>query len=56
MLRAKISKNDSAARFSQTLGVDVYIGEARFGGPNLIMVEDQVLKFARAVIATGESS
>lgn len=51
-LRAKISPNDSAARF-RDLGVDVYFGEARFLGPSTIQVGDASLKFKKAVIATG---
>lgn len=51
-LRAGISLNDSAARF-QTLGVDVYLGEGRFSGPETIEVDGQVLRFARAAVCTG---
>jgi pyruvate/2-oxoglutarate dehydrogenase complex dihydrolipoamide dehydrogenase (E3) component len=52
-LRARISKNDSVSRFSQNLGVDVYIGEAHFTGPNEIHVDGKELRFSKAVIATG---
>ncbi|HKK29508.1 MAG TPA: mercuric reductase [Alphaproteobacteria bacterium] len=51
-LRAKISKHDSAARF-RDMGVDVYIGEGRFSGPDTVEVEGQTLMFNKAVIATG---
>ncbi len=51
-IRAKISHHDSAKRFSD-LGVDVFIGEARFTGPNTIEVGDRTLHFKKAVIATG---
>ena len=51
-LRAEISENDSATRF-QTLGVDVFLGEARFGGRDQILVGDTTLRFKKAVIATG---
>jgi pyruvate/2-oxoglutarate dehydrogenase complex dihydrolipoamide dehydrogenase (E3) component len=51
-LRAGISHHDSAARF-RGLGVDVYLGEARFTGPDRLEVGGQTLAFARAVIATG---
>lgn len=37
-LRAKIAPNDSARRFSETLGVDVFIGSARFTGRNTVEV------------------
>lgn len=51
-LRAKISPNDSAARF-RDLGVDVFLGEGRFTGPDAIEVGGQTLRFRKAVIATG---
>lgn len=51
-LRADISPNDSAERFRR-LGVDVFLGEARFGGPDRVLVGDCTLRFAKAVIATG---
>lgn len=51
-LRADISPNDSARRFRE-LGVDVFLGSARFTGPHSIGVGDQVLEFKKAVIATG---
>jgi pyruvate/2-oxoglutarate dehydrogenase complex dihydrolipoamide dehydrogenase (E3) component len=51
-LRADLSSVDSARRFAG-LGVDVFLGHARFTGPDRVMVGDQVLRFRRAVIATG---
>lgn len=51
-LRAEISPNDSAARF-RDLGVDVYLGEARFVSSNAVQVGDQLLQFRKAVITTG---
>lgn len=51
-LRAKISPNDSAARFRE-LGVDVYLGQAAFVGPNEVQVGDTSFKFKKAVVATG---
>ncbi len=51
-VRAELSRNDSVARFTG-LGVDVFLGDARFGGPNRIEVDGQTLSFRRAVIATG---
>lgn len=51
-LRAEISPNDSAARF-RDLGVDVFLGEARFTSSNTIQVGEQTLEFRKAVIATG---
>ncbi len=51
-LRADISPIDGAARFT-SLGVDVFLGHARFTGPDTVAVGDAQLKFRRAVIATG---
>ncbi len=51
-LRADISPNDSAKRFRE-LGIDVFIGDARFTGPNTVEVDGNTLRFARACIATG---
>jgi pyruvate/2-oxoglutarate dehydrogenase complex dihydrolipoamide dehydrogenase (E3) component len=52
-IRAGISPNDSARRFSEHYGVDVYFGSARFTGPNAVDVDGARLRFAKAVIATG---
>jgi pyruvate/2-oxoglutarate dehydrogenase complex dihydrolipoamide dehydrogenase (E3) component len=51
-LRARISQTDSAHRF-RSLGVDVYLGEARFTRPDAIDVAGQTLVFKRAAICTG---
>lgn len=51
-LRADISPNDSAKRF-RDLGVDVYIGDAKFTSSNTVQVDGQVLSFRKAVVATG---
>ena len=51
-LRADLSPHDSAARFRE-LGVDVFIGDARFTGHDSVEVAGQTLRFAKAVIATG---
>jgi pyruvate/2-oxoglutarate dehydrogenase complex dihydrolipoamide dehydrogenase (E3) component len=51
-LRADLSPHDSAQRFAK-LGVDVFLGEARFAGPDTVEVGGQALRFKRAVIATG---
>src|SRR5881628_1565901 len=51
-LRADISPHDSAQRFAK-LGVDVFLGEARFTGRDTVEVAGQTLRFKRAVIATG---
>ncbi|MEA2558691.1 MAG: hypothetical protein QOH06_195 [Acidobacteriota bacterium] len=51
-LRAGISVHDSAARF-RGLGIDVFLGEGKFVGPDAIEVGGKRLRFRRAVIATG---
>jgi len=51
-LRAEMSHHDSAARFRE-LGVDVFLGEANFSGPDTVEVAGQSLRFKQAVIATG---
>ncbi len=51
-LRAGLSHTDSVQRF-RSLGVDVFIGEGRFSGGNVVEVGGQRLTFARAVITTG---
>ncbi len=51
-LRAEISHHDSAERF-RDLGVDVFLGEARFSGPDTVEVGGKTLRFQKAVIATG---
>lgn len=51
-LRAQIAPHDSAGRF-RGLGVDVFIGDGRFTGPDTVNVGGQTLRFARACVATG---
>lgn len=51
-LRAGISPNDSAERF-RDLGVDVFLGDARFTGRDTVDVAGKTLRFAKACIATG---
>lgn len=55
-LRARISHTDSAHRYTK-LGVDVYIGDARFSGPDTVTVEgragNRTLQFKKAAICTG---
>jgi pyruvate/2-oxoglutarate dehydrogenase complex dihydrolipoamide dehydrogenase (E3) component len=51
-LRVRLAEHDSAQRFAG-LGVDVYLGAARFTGPESVEVEGKSLRFARACIATG---
>lgn len=51
-IRAGIAKHDSAARLAG-LGIDVFLGHARFAAPDAVDVAGARLSFARAVIATG---
>ncbi|MBI2193370.1 MAG: mercuric reductase [Planctomycetes bacterium] len=51
-VRARISHHDSAERL-RSLGVDVFLGDARFSGPDAVEVGGQTLRFRKAVIATG---
>lgn len=51
-LRADIAPHDSAARF-RSLGIDVFLGDASFVGPDAVSVDGVELRFARACIATG---
>ncbi|MGH7863629.1 MAG: FAD-dependent oxidoreductase, partial [Candidatus Binataceae bacterium] len=51
-LRAELSAIDSASRFT-TLGVDVFLGSARFCGPDRVEVDGRKLNFRKAVVATG---
>jgi pyruvate/2-oxoglutarate dehydrogenase complex dihydrolipoamide dehydrogenase (E3) component len=52
-LRSGISVHDSALRFRDELGVDVFFGEGRFAAPDVIEVDGRRLRFARAAICTG---
>ena len=52
-LRAGISHVDSAQRFRDELGVDVFFGDAQFDGSGGVEVGGQTLRYKRAVIATG---
>jgi pyruvate/2-oxoglutarate dehydrogenase complex dihydrolipoamide dehydrogenase (E3) component len=51
-LRTSIAPNDSAKRFS-ALGIDVFMGAARFIDGHTIEVGGERLRFKKAVIATG---
>lgn len=52
-IRAGISQHDSARRFRDELGVDVYLGEGKFTGADSIEVGETKLLFAKAAICTG---
>jgi pyruvate/2-oxoglutarate dehydrogenase complex dihydrolipoamide dehydrogenase (E3) component len=51
-LRAGISSHDSAERFKK-LGVDVFLGPAKFTSRRTVEVQGKTLRFKKAVIATG---
>jgi len=51
-IRSEISSNDSARKFRE-LGVDVFLGDAHFSGPDTVEVDGKTLRFKKAVIATG---
>lgn len=51
-IRAQISQHDSAKRFAD-LGVDIFLGDGYFMGNHKIAVGETILRFKRAVIATG---
>jgi pyruvate/2-oxoglutarate dehydrogenase complex dihydrolipoamide dehydrogenase (E3) component len=51
-LRAGLSRADGAARF-RDLGVDVFLDDGRFTSRDSVTVDGGVLRFRRAVIATG---
>lgn len=52
-IRAEISPHDSARRFRDELGVDVFFGAGMFTGPDTIEVEGKRLRFKRAAVCTG---
>ena len=52
-LRADISRHDSAVRFRDELGVDVYIGEGRFVSRDCLEVAGEKISFKKAAICTG---
>jgi len=52
-IRAAISPVDSAKRYSEELGVDVFLGRGCFKSPRELVVGDATLRFKRAVVATG---
>jgi len=52
-LRAEISHHDSARRFRDELGVDVFIGQGSFCGPDAVEVAGTTLRFKKAAVCTG---
>lgn len=52
-LRAEISYHDSARRFRDELGIDVFIGQGSFSAPDCVEVGGKQLYFKRAAVCTG---
>ncbi len=52
-IRTKISFHDSVRRYSEKLGVDVFLGEGKFAAPDTVEVDGARLRFRRAAICTG---
>ncbi len=52
-VRARISHEDSAKRYTEEFGIDVFLGSARFTGEGRVDVDGQELRFKKAVIAAG---
>jgi len=52
-IRAEISPHDSARRFRDELGVDLFFGTGRFIAPDAVDVEGATLRFARGAVCTG---
>lgn len=51
-VRADLSAHDSVHRVTK-LGIDMFLGDARFTGKHSIEIDGQTLHFGKAVIATG---
>jgi len=52
-IRSQISGEDSARRYRDELGVDVFFGVAHFANSDTVEVDGVPLRFRKAVIATG---
>ncbi len=52
-VRSRISHEDSAERYSNEFGIDIFLGNARFTGNGTVDVDGTKLEYAKAVIATG---
>ena len=51
-IRARLSERGSAERLA-AMGIDLHFGEARFAGPDSVTVGGNVLRFKKALVATG---
>jgi pyruvate/2-oxoglutarate dehydrogenase complex dihydrolipoamide dehydrogenase (E3) component len=52
-IRAGISRYDSARRYSEELGIDVFFGQGRFTGTDTVEVGGKCLRFKKAAVCTG---
>jgi pyruvate/2-oxoglutarate dehydrogenase complex dihydrolipoamide dehydrogenase (E3) component len=52
-IRTRISHEDSAKRYRDEFGVEIFLGDAQFTGANTVEVDGTRLEFAKAVITTG---
>ena len=52
-IRSEISHHDSAKRFTEELGIEVYFGRGRFSSSRTVVVNGRTLNFKKAVVATG---
>ena len=52
-LRADISHHDSARRFRDELGIDVFIGQGSFSAADTVEVAGKTLRFKKAAVCTG---
>jgi pyruvate/2-oxoglutarate dehydrogenase complex dihydrolipoamide dehydrogenase (E3) component len=52
-LRADISHHDSARRFRDELGIDVFIGHGGFSGRTTVEVAGKTLRFKKAAVCSG---
>ena len=52
-IRAQISPVDSAARYRDEKGVDVFLGSGRFTSETTLDIDGATVRFKKAVIATG---
>ena len=52
-IRAEISAADSAKKFTDFYGIDIYMGDAKFKSKTSVIVNGKELTFKKACIATG---
>lgn len=52
-VRAKISEHDSVYKFANKFGIDIFLGKATFISPHEIQINDKILQFSKACVATG---